>query len=367
MAAEKTANQFAPDYSIHPGEILEETLTSRSISHKELAERTGLSMKTVSLITNGKAPITSETAIHLERALGVSARLWSNLDANYRLSQAKESLHEQMKKHSGWLKRFPKDVLISLEITSTRADPVESVDRLLAFFGVSSPDAWENRYSKQAVNFRKTKAFSSSWESVTCWLRLSEIEADGINTMPFTMDSFRKALTKIREMTILPAESFQNKMKNLCADSGVALTFIPELPKTRLCGATLWLTPEKALLSLSLRYKSDDQFWFSFFHEAGHIVLHGKRDVFFEERGLGGSQQENEADEYAKKVLFPDKSYEAFVARSRFYEADIVEFAKSINLAPGIVVGALQHDKYIKYEWHNRLKKRFAFATNISS
>jgi Zn-dependent peptidase ImmA (M78 family) len=155
-------------------------------------------------------------------------------------------------------------------------------------------------------------------------------------------------------------------MRTLCSDSGVALTFIPELPRTRLCGATLWLAPDKALISLSLRYKSDDQFWFSFFHEAGHIVLHGKKDVFIEEHGLGGGAQEDAADEYARGLLFPDSRYEEYVKQGRFYASDIVAFAKSVNLSPGIVVGRLQHDNHIKYEWHNRLKRRFEFAKAAS-
>jgi HTH-type transcriptional regulator/antitoxin HigA len=362
MATRRAPNQFNPDYVIHPGEILEETLKSRSISHIELAKRTGLSMKTVSLITNGKAPLTAETAIHLEKALGVSAQLWSNLDAKYRLFQAKETHRERMKGLVGWLDTFPPETLRSAKVISKPADPVENLERLLAFFGVSSPEAWESRYSKLAVNFRKTSAFSSSWQSVTCWLRLSELEAEEIQTKPFSMERFKAALSEIRQFTEIAMEEFQTRMKDECADSGVAVAFIPELPKTRVCGATLWLTAQKALLSLSLRYKSDDQFWFSFFHEAGHIVLHGKKELFVEEHGSEGNAQENEADRFATTLLFPTGTYEEFVARGQFYESDIVDYARSINLAPGIVVGRLQHDKLVKYEWHNRLKKHFQFA-----
>jgi len=82
-------DQFYPDYAIHPGEILMETLEARNMKKSELAERCGLSPKTVSLILNEKAPITPETAIQLERVLGVSANIWINLYANYRLHTAK--------------------------------------------------------------------------------------------------------------------------------------------------------------------------------------------------------------------------------------------------------------------------------------
>jgi HTH-type transcriptional regulator/antitoxin HigA len=361
MATSTSNNQFSPDYAVHPGEILEETLAAQSISHKELSDRTGLSMKTISLITHRKAPVSSETAIHLEKSLGVSARLWSNLDANYRLHEAKKVQYESLRAHKGWLRTFPIDALASLNILPKKAEPEILIGQLLAFFGVSNPEGWQNRYSRLAISFRKAAAYQSSWESVTCWLRLSEIEASTIETKPFRLAGFSKALRDIRDLTTLPAESFQVRMKTLCLESGVALTFVPELPKTRVCGATLWLTPDKAMLSLSLRYKSDDQFWFSFFHEAGHILLHGKKDVFIEELGTASNAQEKEADDFVNKILFPDNKYPEYVKQGRFYEQDIVDFAKSINLAPGIVVGRLQHDQLIKYEWHNRLKRRFLF------
>ena len=68
----------------------------------------------------------------------------------------------------------------------------------------------------------------------------------------------------------------------LCAHAGVAVVFVQELPNTGISGSTQWLTPTKALVQLSLRYKTDDQLWFTFFHEAGHILAHGKRQVFLE-------------------------------------------------------------------------------------
>jgi len=77
--------QYKPDYAVPPGEILEEILEARNIKKRDLAERCGLSAKTVSLIISGKAPITPGTAIQFERVLGVPANIWNNLEANYRL------------------------------------------------------------------------------------------------------------------------------------------------------------------------------------------------------------------------------------------------------------------------------------------
>jgi Zn-dependent peptidase ImmA (M78 family) len=148
-------------------------------------------------------------------------------------------------------------------------------------------------------------------------------------------------------------------MRTLCTKSGVALVLVSELPRTHIYGATRWLNKDKALLMLSLRYKTNDHFWFSFFHEAAHIILHGKKCIFIDEKAKTMNDMEVQADQFSRNILVPTKSYEAFVEKRSFSQADIERFAKSVNVAPGIVVGFLQHDKHIPYSWHNRLKEKF--------
>ncbi len=158
-------------------------------------------------------------------------------------------------------------------------------------------------------------------------------------------------------------------MKELCSDAGVAIVFIPELPRTRTYGATRWLSPGKALIQLSLRGKTDDLLWFNFFHEAGHILLHGKRDVFIEaEAGnrpeVRKSDKELEADHFAQDFLIPSVEYHSFIQAQDFTLANIRRFANRLGIAPGIVVGRLQHDGKIPFSKGNVLKKRFKFSEN---
>jgi Zn-dependent peptidase ImmA (M78 family) len=135
---------------------------------------------------------------------------------------------------------------------------------------------------------------------------------------------------------------------------------VPELPKIRACGATWWLNPYKPVIQLSLRYKSDDQLWFSFFHEAGHILLHGKKECFIE--GDGKNAKENEADDFASDVLIPRRHFDQFIASSRFSRSAINNFAAEIEIAPGIVVGRLQHDGHLPYTHLNDLKCRLEWG-----
>ena len=135
----------------------------------------------------------------------------------------------------------------------------------------------------------------------------------------------------------------------------------------RLSGATRWLTSGKAMIVLSLRHKSNDHFWFTFFHEAAHILKHGKTDVYVDEEDRMQTKQEAKADAFAANSLIPDRDYKCFTSdnRNRFSRSTVLQFARQINVAPGIVVGRLQHDKYVDYSWLNNLKVKFKLIEYI--
>ena len=95
------------------------------------------------------------------------------------------------------------------------------------------------------------------------------IEAQRIHSAPYNSKKFHVTLRLIRSLTVEPPEVFQAEVVRLCAEAGVVVAFVPELPKIRVSGATRWLTPHKAMMQLNLRYKTDDQLWFTFFHEEG--------------------------------------------------------------------------------------------------
>ena len=146
--------------------------------------------------------------------------------------------------------------------------------------------------------------------------------------------SFSSALQKIRPLTIERPEVFEPAMKKLCAEAGVALVFVPELPGTSLYGATRWLKPSKALIQLSLRGKSDDHLWFTFFHEAGHILLHGKKEVYIEAQGNGYKEtdrisKEKEADLFAQDMLIPRDAFKNFLKENDFTHEGIFRVCRS--------------------------------------
>ena len=352
-------NEFMPDYAIPPGEILEETLEARGIKKSDFAEFCGLSVKTVSQIIHGKAPVSPETAIQFERVLGVSAAVWNNLEAAYRLHEAQETIKEALQRQVAWAERFPIRELVKRGLIDKPTSGVDAVERLLKFFAVGSIEAWSKYWGSLVVNFRKSPSFRSNTESVAAWLRIGELIAEEIETMPYDKGAFIAALREIRSLTSAVPAAFKPRMTELCSRSGVALAFVAELPKTHLSGATRWLNKDKALIMLSLRHKTDDHFWFSFFHEAAHILLHGKKMLFLDEANHGIAADEKEADRWASNFLIPKRDYAAFVEKGSFRESAIQHFARLIGLTPGIVVGRLQHDTHVSHKWLNDLKCRF--------
>jgi Zn-dependent peptidase ImmA (M78 family) len=125
---------------------------------------------------------------------------------------------------------------------------------------------------------------------------------------------------------------------------------------------TRWINPDKALIQLSLRGKYEDLFWFTFFHEAGHILLHGKKDIFIESK-KNESNKELEADIFAKDLLIPIEKWQDFIKKGKFkIKREVVRFASELNISPAIVVGRLQHDGLIQFSHLNELKRKYEFV-----
>ncbi len=360
--SKKNQSAFKPNYAIAPGETLRETLETLGMSQTEFADRTGRPKKTINEIMTGKAAITAETALQFERVLGVPASFWNNLERNYQEARARLKEEERLQTNVKWLKNFPIAHLVKIGWMPREDDPLRQLQALLNFFGVAGIDEWNTFWKSPEAAYRKSAAFQSSPYATAAWLRKGEIQAASIQCKPHDKTAFQSTLEKIRAMTTKPPETFEPEMVKLCAETGVAVTFVPELPGTRVYGATRWINPNKALIQLSLRGKSDDHLWFAFFHEAGHILYHGKKEVFIEEKDKPGNKAEQEADRFAQDFLIPPGEYKAFRSGGSFDIAAIRRFAGKMGIAPGVVVGRLQHDKAIHFSKANSLKTSFQFA-----
>lgn len=363
MAKKQPGYPYEPEYAIPPGWLLASHLDARDMSQAECARRCGRSAKLISEIVSGKAPIEPDTALQLEKVLGLRSEIWLGVEKDYRLQLARKAAITKAAEAEKWLESFPVSALVTRGLLARRTSAAERVDQLLAFFGVASVVAWQARYGSMRVAYRQSPSVASDDKALATWLRLGEIEAERIECENYDSHAFRQALRSIRRLTKQPVVETWDQVKAKCAETGVALVYVKSLPKASVSGAARWLTPRKALIQLSGRYKTDDQLWFSFFHEAAHLVRHGKRIVFVNSASLvgsGGSEEleaiEREANEWAANWLVPAKQWRRFASRWPQSAVAVKAFAEEQGIAVGIIVGRLQKEGILPWKNLNGLK-----------
>jgi HTH-type transcriptional regulator / antitoxin HigA len=351
--------RYEPDVVLPPGDTLSEVLDEAGMTQAELAKRTGLSTKHINQIVNGSAPVTPETALLLDRATGVSARVWNNLEVAYREQLSRRVEEDRLAADLGWLDELPINELIRRGWVERGASPIERLRSVCRFFGVANRAAWDALWHKPTA-YRTSKAFKSDPGAVAAWLRIGEIEAASIRSEPFDRNALMDLLDDLRSLTMDPDPgSWWPALVTKCARVGIAVVVEPEIKGARINGAARWVSPDKALVQLSLRHRWNDIFWFTLFHEIGHLLIHSKKDTFINDVGAH-SGVEQEADGFASQVLIPRQQEAGLNELSTL--KDVEEFAGRLGIAPGIVVGRLQHDGRWPYNRGNDLKQRFIFS-----
>lgn len=363
---------YAPQTIPAPGETLKETLEELGIPQADLARRTGLSTKHINQVIQGTAPLSPDTALLLERTTGVAAGMWNSLEATWRTQLAREAEDKELAGQVDWLSRFPLADLVKHQILPDRAKSVANLRRLLEWFGVAAPDVAEELWRGYRAAFRRSTVLSPNEYATATWLCLAEHRARGRDAQPYDRAALTALLPRLRALTVEDQEVWSQDLPRLCAQAGVAVVFVPTLTKTSISGATRWLTPDKVMVALSDRFKKDDQFWFTLFHELAHVLLHGKRLTFMDDSdNLSAAEKhedpsEDEANEFAAGVLIPAPYTAAYrqlsAAAPHISLTAIRSFARTAGIAPGIVVGRLQRDKALPWSHGNGLKRTIALA-----
>ncbi|MGB5750051.1 MAG: HigA family addiction module antitoxin [Desulfobacterales bacterium] len=367
MGTNQTNNTLHSDLPIPPGEYLEEVIEELGMTKDELAKRMNRPAPKLSAIFKGEKAITPDTALQLEIVVGIPAHIWTGLEAEYRLTLAKkqeEQEQNRLKEETYLVTKFQYAELVKFGVVPKRTRPTEKVLELKKFFGVTSLKTVPNLRRYQ-VAFRAGKKKRSP-EAIAAWLRVGELQALKRPCRSFSRDKLIDALKIIRGMTRQTPDQFISGLHDLLAECGVALVILPHLPQTYANGATFWLGRDKAVMMMTIRYSWADIFWFTLFHEIGHLLKH-KRKLVILEGEIDDPEylnMENEADRFAAEILIPSSEYTAFIKNDQFYKDDINAFATYIGISPGIVVGRLQKEGLIDPSWHNGLRSRFKWRSD---
>lgn len=364
-------NQFLPDYASHPGETLQDILDELGMSQAALAQRMGRPKKTINEIIQGKTAITADTALQLELSLGTPASFWLNREQHYREAVARLRQEDALVDQIEWAEQFPIHEMNRLGwIQIKELLTPQSVHDLLSYFGVANNRLFNNVWDEvlqgtDALAYRSSKDIAPDLHARIAWLRKGELDAQAIDTMPFDPETFRSALVMIRGRLSEDIEVLWPQIVDAFADSGVATVVTPELRNTRLFGASRWLSSEKALIQLSHYYKTYDQFLFSLYHEAGHILLHRKRELYLDDPVMPetGSQddQESQADQFAADALVPPDLMETIRRQQRpgryLSKAKVEQLSRTSGIPADIIVGRLQHDGILPRSHLNGFKR----------
>ncbi|GAC1558923.1 MAG: ImmA/IrrE family metallo-endopeptidase [Beijerinckiaceae bacterium] len=355
--------QFTPDWFSKPGDSVLALMHRRNVKVHDLANAFRGGMNTVRGLFAGSTAIDHDLADALAKTLGGTANFWLKRQANYEraldrvLSDVIETEAEE------WLGRVPPPPGSGAGARLTEARRREEVRRRLVFFNVNNFRVWNARYGclRSETQFRTSPTLLSNDGAVATWLRQGELEAALISQNPWNPDALRERLDDVRKLTRVshPAR-FLPKLKQLCAEAGVALVVVRAPNGCRASGATKLIGPDRAMVLLSFRFRADDQFWFTVFHEFGHLLLHGAK-TFVDDEETVEDEREREANEFASNCIIPMARQAEFERLPPKREA-ILRFSVSIGVAPGLVVGQMQHRNVIGHERLNTLKRHWTWS-----
>lgn len=344
--------------AVPPGATIKEQLDDRGMSQKEFAARMGMSEKHISHLINGDVQLTPETAYRLETVLGLPARFWNRLEALYREEIIKAEKENAMDADKELVKKFPYNEMAKLGWLRPTQKTEEKVNCLRQFFEVVSLDKLENEALLPQIACRRLSVTEKTDFALLAWAQKAKLEARNKNVSPIDLKELKKHLSQIRAMTSKDPQIFCDELQTLFAECGIALIFLPHISGSFLNGATFY-DNNKIVMGLTVRGKSADIFWFSLFHELGHILL----GHLNHKDGIS-SVNEKEADAFAAEWLIPSNVLLKFTNRKIFSRDAIRKFSEDIGIDAGIVVGRLQRDGFIQFGWYNDLKTRYEYKAN---
>jgi len=349
---------FQPNWVSPPGETIADVLRDRKVSVSAFSQRIGQTQEQTTELLLGRSKITLGLARRLVEVLGGSVEFWMARDFRYQQQLAKPGLID-----NAWLRQLPIADMVRFGWIKQESESPHQLAECLKFFGVPNIAAWHRAFGtlERKFAFRTSPSFESRPAAIAAWLRQGELQAEKIECERWNAKRFEATFASTRALSREKnPEVFVPRLQQLCAEAGVAVVIVRAPAGCHASGATRFVTPQKAMLLLSFRFLSDDQFWFSFFHEAGHILLHGKQEVFIEGIEMPTASTEQEANDLAEHTLIPPQ-YQSKLMRVRPNKYEIVRFARQIGVSPGIVVGQLQHYGKIKHGHFNGLKRRYTW------
>lgn len=352
------------NYAVAPGAYLEEWIDENDLSQQRVADMLGCSRKQVNEIINARAPITADTAMRLERVVGIPADAWLRYEAMFKADRTRIAEEEELATYADEIHPEAAKYLRKIgATTATRTSPGQLVSDFLAFHRCGTWGAYEllneaanqGDYSLAALKQAADTAIDSTLLST--WLRAGEQAEDFETGRSYAYDpaSLRRHLPSLRERAASPDRELLNDLASMLADVGVVFMVVDPPAKLPLLGITRWIDKRVPVIQQTGRWGKDGFVIWTFFHELGHVLNdpRGEMHLEFSTETKRNSVAEKKANGFARDLLFGDAGMEPF--RELTSDRDIARAAREIGVSPGVAVHQMHRMRLLPYRFGNRL------------
>lgn len=361
---EKLTGLF-PELIIHPGETLKELLEDKKMSQEELAIRTEYSAKHISEVISGKKDISSKFANALEYVFGISTEFWLNLQGIYdyeilelqKMNNIKDEELDVLKELKDVIKYCEKNKIIAVSLNKSK-----TLLNMRKFLNVNNLLSIP-KLPLQQVAFRGSKKIKVNVNVLYAWKRICEYLTDKINiTNEFSKEKLIKNFENIKNTMFMSPNKMINELKKIFAECGIAFEIVHNFVGAPIQGY-IQKRKNKIILCMTIRQSFSDIFWFTLFHEIGHLLNEDFKEQYIDYSFIE-SEVEKKADLFARNILINENDYQNFIKNKKFNINAIKEFAKLQKIKPGIVIGRLQND-FENYSFMASYREKYKWVDNI--
>lgn len=355
----------------HPGYYVAEIIEDMGVTQAEFAKRMGTTAKTLSCLLNGQTNISNDLAKKLSVMMGTSADIWLNLQNTYDQKLIEIQIEKDYDRQTELVRLIDYKYFMDTAGLPAARTSRDKITNLCKYFKVSdlrimlTPDFLVN-YRTGVKSITDKNIINSR-----AWVQTVINFSQKIETKAYSSTKLRSYLPELRSMTVQKPDIFLPRMREIFADSGVAFVLLPNLRNSGVNGAVKWINEDRVVLAMNNRRLDADIFWFSLFHEIRHIFQKKTKTTFisYSENEMieVNKQLEEDADNFAADFLIPADELRKFSPSKNTSDDDIVSFAKTIGIHPGIVAGRLQHEGILPPNRCSKLKEKYHIEFNYSA
>lgn len=348
---------FSPDRVSPPGDTIIDLMDEHGLTDEELSKKIGLSVRKGQQLLNGHIHLSECMASKLQEIFNVSIDFWLKREYAYR--KHIENLNNINKE---WLDSLPVRDMIEYGWIPKTSSRESKLKNCLNFFDINSVNDFTRKINTEAplIAFRKSISLKTEPMADLVWITKAKEMSARYKCTLWNKEKLKSLIPELRQATNEPdMKKFIPHLRTLFATAGVSFVVLPTPSGCRASGATCFFEPNSATLIVSFRYLTDDHFWFTLFHEIGHLILHDAVSIRLEGEVELTANEEFEADQFATNTLIPESFQKQIKGFSVKNWKDIVRVARKIGVSKGIVLGHLQHIGNVPYSHLNRLKVRY--------